>query len=63
MTAAELSAAQWRALNNMASGYPALAGPDTITSLAERGLITRDGNTWRITRQGRAAHILDRRTT
>ena len=25
MTAAELSAAQWRALNNMASGYPALA--------------------------------------
>lgn len=62
MTWEELTAAQWRALHNMASGYGPLVGPETVTSLATAGLIERDGAHWRMTRDGHAAYIMDRRT-
>lgn len=62
MTNYDLSAAQWRALNNMHHGFPPLAQNDIIDQLRRRGLIERSGGQWAMTRDGRAAHALDRRT-
>lgn len=62
MTDRDLTAAQWRALNNMHHGYPPLAKAETLSTLTRRGLIARAGGTWEMTRDGRAAHALDWRT-